>query len=99
MTEHPLSDLNVLPEPALAALRGRWIETAEQLLALAATPEGRAGAERILGLDARAFDAVLARLAKVVGPALQSDLARPAPGGKLGLILPEPNQDECPGHE
>ncbi|MEI6394518.1 MAG: hypothetical protein WCT12_25855 [Verrucomicrobiota bacterium] len=96
MKEHALNELNVLTETALAVLRQRWIETAEQLLGAAATPEGKAGLQGLLACDGAALEVVLARLGAVVGPALQAELARPVVAGKLGLIIPE-NPPERPG--
>ena len=96
MKEHPLNELNVLTETALAVLRQRWIETAEQFLGTAATPEGKAGLQRLLACDGPALEAVLAKLGEVVGPTLQAELARPAVAAKLGLIIPK-NSPKPPG--
>lgn len=89
MTDHPLNQLDLLPDEALAALRKRWIETAEQLIATASTPEGRACLARLPGLDAGKLDDALARLEEVVGPVAKRELQQPVPGGKLGLLIPQ----------
>ena len=96
MTEHPLNDLHVLPAPALAALRERWIVSAEQFLALAASPEGQAGLRRLLGLDGPALDALVVQVGASVAPEARAALAAPAPGRKLGLILPTKDGPESP---
>jgi hypothetical protein len=95
MKEHLLSELGILPEPALAALQRRWIETAEQLLGTAATPEGRAGLQRLLACDGPALDAWIAQVEKVVGAAPSAELAHPVPARKLGLIVPKEPRPEA----
>lgn len=45
----PLSDISIISDESVRVLEGRWITTAEQLLSLCATKEGRVGICQLLG--------------------------------------------------
>jgi hypothetical protein len=94
---HALNTVPGLPEHWRQALQGRWLETVEQVLGLAATPPGHAGLRALLACSAHDLDALLARLDEVVSPAEASRLRQPTPGGACGLLVPEPpGPDETP---
>lgn len=71
-------------------LKERWIETADQVLAITATPRGMAGVRRLLGLGEKEFAAALGQLRKARGRAAGSagsaDFST-EPGGELGLRI------------
>ncbi|MBP8132368.1 MAG: hypothetical protein KA184_22550 [Candidatus Hydrogenedentes bacterium] len=86
---HLLSAACGIPPAALAALSAQWIESAEQVLAIAATAEGRAGLCRLLGMAEEPLAALLAQLRDMVGPEAAARLETPAPGGPLGARRPD----------
>jgi len=87
-TQHPLSALPGLSPEAVAALKSRWLETAEQVLAASATQAGRDGLKSLLKTDDAGLQAFLDRLAEAVGPDEARRLRTPKPGGKLGALRP-----------
>ena len=91
--EHPLAEVAGLAPETVAALKKHWLGTAEQALAGAATPEGRAGLKRLLGFDEAQLEGLLATLTAAVGSEAAARLRQPAPGGSRGMILnPEQQQ-------
>jgi len=84
---HALEGVPDLPPAWIGALKGRWITTAEQVLATAASTEGRRGLEEALGLGADGMHQLLDRLAQVVGEAKAAQLLQPSAGGALGAML------------
>ena len=84
---HPLDQLEGLSAEAVASLRGRWIETAEQLVALAASEDGRAGLKELLDLDDDALGELVARAKALVGSEGTARLSQATPGGTLGVVL------------
>ncbi|NLH72755.1 MAG: hypothetical protein GX456_06855 [Verrucomicrobia bacterium] len=84
---HPLAAVPGLDPQALAAFKGRWIETVEQVLSLSATTEGREGLRRLLGCDQEQLEELLAQLSAAVGPETARVLRQPQAGGECGLLL------------
>jgi len=68
-------------------LRGRWIETSDQLLSIAATQSGNEGIRRLLEIDEEAFAEALRQLEKMRGISMGIESYSTAPGGKLGLSI------------
>lgn len=48
--EHRLADISGFPREMIAPLASRWIETGEQLLAVAASADGKEGLSELLGV-------------------------------------------------
>ena len=84
---HPLADVSGLPAAWQAAFRRQWIESAEQVIGMAATPEGREGLQALLTCGGRELDDLLAELQTVVGPEAAQRLRQATPGGARGLRL------------
>ena len=85
--QHPLAEIPELSPDTVCALKGQWIETAEQVLALSASEEGQEGLKTLLGLDDTGLGELLDQLAEIVGPDVSSQLRQPTPGGPCGVIL------------
>jgi len=86
---HPLAAIGGVSPLVVRALKGRWVETAEEVLALSATPEGRTGLGALLCFDGRQLQTLLDTLRAEVGAAEASRLERATPGGARGVILSE----------
>jgi hypothetical protein len=85
-----LSDIPSIPPETLRRLRSVWLQTAEEVLAAAATPEGVAGLQTLLNLDAPRLDGLLQDLGRVVGAeAAKAIRQRVTAGGSLGALLTE----------
>jgi hypothetical protein len=65
------------------------VETAEEVLALSATPEGRAGLRALLAFNDQQLKTLLEALRAQVGVAEANRLERATPGGARGVILSE----------
>ncbi|HUW33975.1 MAG TPA: hypothetical protein VM223_20390 [Planctomycetota bacterium] len=87
--QHRLSAIPGLSPEAVAALKTRWLETAEQVLAASATQAGREGLKSLLKTDEAGLQVFLDRLAEAVGPEEARRLRTPKPGGKLGALRRE----------
>jgi hypothetical protein len=87
---HRLSSIAKLPSETITTLQANWIETAEEVLAVAATEQGAAGLKRLLELDEPTFDALLSSVRKFVGQHQSQAIgAASRPGGPLGVKLTE----------
>jgi hypothetical protein len=84
---HPLSEIPGVPPAFVQALKAHWIETAEQVLALFGTKEGRAGLQALLVCHVDELETLLSTLSDVVGPEEAARLLQPTPGLALGLVL------------
>lgn len=85
---HPLeAGMGVTPEQ-IEALHRQWIDSAEQVLALASSPDTRGGLLRLLGCSETELEAVLGLLRARAGRAVAADMEHPIAGGALGLKLP-----------
>jgi hypothetical protein len=78
-----------VPPLVVQALKQRWVETAEEVIALSATWEGLAGLKALLSWDDQQLKALLDALRAEVGAAEASRLEKPTPGGSRGVILSE----------
>ncbi len=94
MNEHRLDEAGFLPEPVRAALRARWIESAEQWLGACAEPSARRAMADTLGLPLGDLEALLARVRAWIGAPAGGPGAweTPRPGGALGLDVPDAEQ-------
>ena len=91
---HELRTVEGLDDKFVQKLAGQWINTAEELLSAAATPEGRGGLLRLLDLDKAGFDAVLDAVKGVMGEEESRDILEGArPGGPLGSRLTEEQKE------
>ena len=88
-SRHPLTGSLGLSSGQIGALRGRWIETAEQLLSAMATNETRKAVADMLGLDDEEAERLLKRLSETVGLNVACRLLAPQAGGATGAILTE----------
>jgi hypothetical protein len=86
---HPLAAIPGISPASLAALKQRWIETAEQVIALAATPQGQDGLKTLLACSDQQWGELLAKLKEAVGTESAARLEQPSPGGALGVVLTE----------
>lgn len=86
---HLLQSVPGIEAAVIEPLKKQWIETAEQFLAISASPEGRTGLKTLLGLDDEKMDQLIGRLRDCVGPVEEQRLCQPIPGGPLGALLTE----------
>jgi len=87
--ETPLDKLGGLSPALRGKLQGNWITTVEQVVAQAATPEGRKGLAGLLGLDEGALAALLSEARALLGPDAVRRLEAPHPHDKgLGALKP-----------
>ncbi len=86
---HPLAGIQGVSPSVVRALKGHWVESAEEVFALSATPEGRAGLKALLSFNDRQLKTLLDALRAEVGAAEAKRLERAAPGGAGGVILSE----------
>ena len=87
VASHPLAAIASVSTSVVAGLKSQWIETAEQVLAVAASPQGREGLKKLLSFDDRQLEGLLSTLTDVVRPehAASPSIGRQA--GSLGLVL------------
>lgn len=87
--ETPLERIEDLPEETCQKLKARWITTIEQLVAQAATPEGKTHLATLLAADAAAVEGLLARARALLEPGLVAQLERETPQDHgLGALKP-----------
>jgi hypothetical protein len=84
-----LAAIRGVPPPVVQALKGRWVATAEEVLAMSATPEGGAGLRALLSFDDQQLQTLLDTLRAEVGALEAKRLERATPGGARGVILSE----------
>lgn len=84
-----LSDIPDMSDEIVAALGERWITTAEQLLSLCGTQEGREGVRRLLGYGENGLRKLIELVSENMPKEKARSLQAPRPGGKRGLLLPE----------
>lgn len=87
----PLDNLGFWSVEALAKLREHWIDSAEQVVALAASVEGRAALARTLDLDEASTAELVARTRSALPANRLTELERPADTSlqQLGAFPPE----------
>jgi hypothetical protein len=90
---HPLQDVSGLRADWLEVLRGHWLTTAEEVLAVAASPAGREGLRQMLASDERALASFLGELEAVVGAEMAQRLRKPASPHAKGAWLTEEQKD------
>lgn len=94
MNDHPLRPNEFLTAESIAVLRAHWIESVEQLLGSTASPAARVAVRDWIGLDEVRFDRLLDALRLELGSKDEADhLSRPTPGGQLGLVLPDKDNE------
>lgn len=93
---HPLTTISEVSDTIRAKLKPFWIESAEQVIAAAATPAGRAGLQRLLEIDEQGLAILLQLLSQSVGDGAAQHLSHPAPGGVMGLVLTEEQRAKLP---
>ena len=84
---HPLAAIGGISSVVVATLKQRWVDTAEEALAMSSTPEGRAGLRALLSFDDLQLQTLLHVLRSEVGVAEANRLERATPGGARGVIL------------
>ncbi len=91
---HELRTVAGLDGEVVETLAGQWINTAEELLSTAASPDGRSGLSRLLGLDEAGLDALLGTVKEAVGEEVSRRILGGArPGGPLGSRLTEEQKE------
>ncbi|MFM7102410.1 MAG: hypothetical protein ACKO3N_14715 [Verrucomicrobiota bacterium] len=93
----PLAEIPSVPAAVRERLAGRWLRTAEEVLAAAAVPGAAEAMRSFLQLDDGALQALLADLRRAVPAARRARLEQPParPGG-LGLRLPDSRRGPSP---
>ncbi len=86
---HPLEDIEGIPPRVLDSLKRHWIDTAEQLLAAGARPDGPAQLSGALGLSEEGVRALLERAREAVGTEACAEMERPPTGPRSTGLLPE----------
>ena len=99
--ETPLERIDDLPEETCQKLKARWITTVEQLVAQAATPEGKSHLAALLAADAAGIEGLLARARALLEPGLVAQLERETPQDHgLGALKPPALEEhESEDHE
>ena len=88
--EHELSALGSLASGSAQTLRSHWITTVEQLVATAATEQGRKGLESLLGGARASVDVLLRESRELLGTQRYEVLMQGRPGGPLGARFDDP---------
>ena len=84
--EHSLSDISGFPPEMIEPLATRWIQTGEELLALAVAPTAEAGLAELLGIDQAQLTSVMNCVREALGPECVSSIeSRGRRGGPLGV--------------
>lgn len=87
---HPLAELSTIPERIVRKLKDQWVESAEELLALAASPGGQDRLKSLLGLNSMQLEQLIRTLTDIVGESTAQAIRRGAEtGGRLGALLTE----------
>ena len=76
-------------ECQLAMLGKNWIESADQIVAMTASAEGRSGLCDLLQIPMEELEAILKQLVKSMDAEDVERLADRTPGGKLGCLFEE----------
>lgn len=97
--ETPLERIEDLPDAARQKLKARWITSVEQLVAQAATPQGKAHLAALLDADAAAVKGLLARAKALLRPDLVAQLEQETPqdhglGALRPPVLEQPEHDD-----
>jgi len=85
----PLEKVNALDGASVRKLKGFWITTAEQLVAQAATPEGKTRLAGLLGIAETAFADLIAKVKSSLDPETVRRLEAEHPTDKgMGALKP-----------
>jgi hypothetical protein len=87
---HEIASLRSLAIASAQSLRSRWITTVEQLVASAATAQGRKGLESLLGESPDAIDKLLNEARVLLGCERYEILMHAKQGGALGARFDDP---------
>jgi len=91
---HELRAVAGLSPDVVRKLAGQWINSAEEFLSAAASPEGRTGLQRLLGFSEADFDELAARIREIAGPDESRRIEEGVrPGGPLGSLLTEEQKE------
>lgn len=97
-SETPLEGIAAIPRDIVTKLAGRWITSAEQLVAIAGSGSGVTSLSRELGIDEGETRSVLEAARSALDPATIAKLERPVDTSRypLGAHRPtrEPNRDD-----
>ena len=86
--QYPLAEMSGLGPAALVQLKARWITTAEQLLSVAAAPNGVSGIAELLDIAKEEVEGLLDEVRKTIGTVAARSIQTAAqPGGSLGVVL------------
>lgn len=80
-------------------LATRWITTSQQILAVAASKEGRSGLAELLGVELAALSATIDQLVEKLPSEEVNRLRKGRQGGELGVILPPGSERLRPPRE
>lgn len=96
--ETPLGSIGTIPDDVVQRLHGRWISSAEQLVAAAATPGGPESLAEQLGLSVEEISRLVAAARDALPPDTVAELESPADNGefRLGAQPPRPQPDDDP---
>ena len=88
---HALTAIQGVPDAAVRKLQSNWLETAEEVLAVASSTDGAEGLKKLLVMDDEAFDGFLAVLREGVGQVQARAISARGvqAGGSLGAKLTE----------
>lgn len=87
---YALGALRSLTPLAVEQLQAHWICTVEQLVAAAATEQGRSGLGTLVQADATGVEAILKEARMLLGEAKFAALSVAGSGGKLGARFDAP---------
>jgi hypothetical protein len=98
-SETPLSAVSGIPATVLKRLHERWIESAEQLVALGATPDGADALAQELKIETAEVERLIASARAALHPDVADELARPVDTGKfpLGAMRPRRGRGRTEG--
>lgn len=92
--ETPLRSVGAIPAGVVERLQERWISSAEQLVAAAATPGGVEALAEQAGVSADEVRHAVGAAREELAPEVLADLESPADPGELGTgALPPPDDD------
>jgi hypothetical protein len=90
-----LTALGFWPADALQRLHASWITTAQQIVAISATPGGIESLVQQTGLAERDLHALIERTARLLPEGVRETLSKPADTSQFGrgaVRAPEPNK-------
>jgi hypothetical protein len=97
--ETPLTAVPDIPAGLLKQLHHRWIQSAEQLVALGATSDGVRSLARELGIENDQASRLIASARAALPPEKADELSRPVDAGKYPLGALPPKRGPEPTHD